>query len=68
MVVQEAPGNLGIASEIVARLNDQALLSLEAPVARVTGYDVVMPYFGREQGYLPTAGRIGRAIAETLAF
>ncbi len=68
VVVQEAPRNLGIASEIVARLNDHALLSLEAPVARVTGYDVVPPYFGREQGYIPSAGRIGRAIAQTLEF
>ncbi|MFH1812217.1 MAG: alpha-ketoacid dehydrogenase subunit beta [Pseudomonadota bacterium] len=68
VVVQEAPRTLGLASEIVAVLGDRALLSLEAPVHRVTGYDVVTPYFGRENGYLPTTGRVERAIEETLAF
>ncbi len=68
VVVQEAPRNLGISSEITARLNDEVLLYLEAPVKRVTGYDVVTPYFGRETMYLPTEGRIRRGIEETLDF
>ena len=46
--------------------DDRALYWLEAPVKRVTGYDVVTPYFGREQGYIPSQGRIRRAIEETL--
>jgi pyruvate dehydrogenase E1 component beta subunit len=68
VVVQEAPRTLGVSSEIVARINDQALMALAAPVARVTGYDVVTPYFGREMGYIPSTGRIRRAIEETLDF
>jgi pyruvate dehydrogenase E1 component beta subunit len=68
VVVQEAPRNLGISSEIVAQINDRALMYLEAPVKRVTGYDVVTPYFGRELNYIPTAERIGRGIEETLSF
>jgi pyruvate dehydrogenase E1 component beta subunit len=68
VVVQEAPKSFGPASEIIARLNDEALLYLEAPVKRLTGYDVVTPYFGREQSYIPTAGRVVRGIVETLDF
>ena len=68
VIVQEAPRTLGIASEIVARINDAVLMSLEAPVNRVTGYDVVTPYFGREGAYMPTSGRVQRAIEQTLDF
>jgi pyruvate dehydrogenase E1 component beta subunit len=68
VVVQEGSRSLGVAAEIIARINDKALLSLEAPVKRVTGYDVVTPYFAREEPYLPTAPRIQSAIEETLDF
>lgn len=68
VVVQEAVKSFSVASEIVARINDQALLHLEAPVKRVTGYDLVTPYFGREPGYIPSPGRIRRAIEQTLDF
>jgi len=68
VVVQEAPRSYGASSEIVARINDKAFLYLEAPVARLTGYDVVTPYFGREKSYIPNAPRVARAIEETLAF
>jgi pyruvate dehydrogenase E1 component beta subunit len=68
VIVQEAPKSFGPAAEIIARLNDEALLYLEAPVRRLTGYDVVTPYFGREQSYIPTAGRVTRGILETLDF
>lgn len=66
VVVQEAPRSLGISSEVVARINDKALYYLEAPVARVTGFDVVTPYFGRETAYIPGKARIAGAIADTL--
>ncbi len=68
VVVQEAPRSFGVSSEIVARINDQALLYLEAPVKRVTHYDVVTPYFARENFFLPNAQRIGQAIEETIDF
>ncbi len=68
VVVQEAPRSFGVASEIIACLNDDALLYLEAPVKRLTGFDVVMPYFGREKNYIPTVPRIVAAIHETLDF
>ncbi|MFH1748488.1 MAG: alpha-ketoacid dehydrogenase subunit beta [Planctomycetota bacterium] len=68
VVVQEAPRSFSPASEIIATINDRALMYLEAPVRRVTGYDLTMPYFGRELAYLPTASRIRRAIEETIDF
>ncbi len=68
VVVQEAPRSYGASSEIVARINDKAFLYLEAPVKRLTGYDVVTPYFGREKSYLPGTDRVVRGIEETLNF
>ncbi len=68
VISQEAPKSMGIASEIIARLNDKVLLYLEAPVQRVTNYDVITPYFGREMNYIPDPPRIKRAIEKTLDF
>ena len=68
VVVQEAQQSFGPASEIIALINDQALMYLEAPVKRVTMVDVVMPLFAREQMYLPSVSDISRAILETLNF
>ncbi len=68
VIVQEAPFSLGPASEIIATINDKALLHLEAPVKRITGYDLTVPYFSREDMYLPSPGRVRRAIEETLDF
>ncbi len=68
VVVQEGPRHIGVAAEIVARVNDRALDRLAAPIARVTGYDVVTPYFSREEAYIPNAERVQRAIEETLDY
>jgi len=68
VVVQESPRSFGPASELIAVINDRALLQLEAPVRRVTGYDVVTPYFGRELMYIASPARIRRALEETLDF
>jgi pyruvate dehydrogenase E1 component beta subunit len=68
VVVQEAPRTLSVSAEIIATINDKALLYLEAPVKRVTHYDVVTPNFGREKAYLPNARRIRKAIEGTLDF
>uniref|UniRef100_A0A832EEF7 Alpha-ketoacid dehydrogenase subunit beta n=1 Tax=Desulfacinum infernum TaxID=35837 RepID=A0A832EEF7_9BACT len=66
VVVHEAPRSYGPGAEITARLVEKAFYFLEAPVRRVTGYDLIMPLFAREQAYLPNAGRIVRAVKETL--
>src|SRR5919109_1251048 len=43
VVVHEAPKTLGLGAEIVARVVEQAFDHLEAPVERVTGWDVPYP-------------------------
>jgi pyruvate dehydrogenase E1 component beta subunit len=50
------------------KINDKALLFLEAPVKRVTHFDVVTPYFGRETMYIPDVEQILHAMGETLDF
>jgi len=68
VVVHEGPRTCGIASEVIARINDEVLLYLEAPVSRVTGYDVPIPYFSKERFYLPDADRVVAAARQTLEF
>jgi pyruvate dehydrogenase E1 component beta subunit len=68
VVVHEAHRAFGAGAEVVARIVEKALLYLEAPVKRVTGFDIVIPYYQREQDYLPNVLRIKKAVHETLAF
>jgi 2-oxoisovalerate dehydrogenase E1 component beta subunit len=68
VIVQEAAKTCGFASEIIAQINDHALLSLLAPVARVTGYDTVMPYFQLEKEYIPSVEKIIDACEQTLEY
>jgi pyruvate dehydrogenase E1 component beta subunit len=67
VIVNEAPRSFGPAAEITARLVEKAFWHLEAPVRRVTGYDVIVPFFAYEKTYLPDTGRIVHAARETLS-
>ena len=62
VIVQEAPKTLGLASEIIARINEKALYSLEAPVERVCGFDTIVPLRLHEEYYLPSVARIVSAV------
>ena len=66
VVVHEAPRSYGPGAELVARLVEKSFWWLEAPIRRVTGYDLMFPAFAREHAYLPNAGRIVRAAREVL--
>lgn len=68
VVIHEGPRKCGIGAEVVARIVEKSLMYLEAPIRRVTGYDVQFPYFAREKAFLPNADRIGHAAREVLAF
>lgn len=68
VIVQEAPRTCSVASELTALLTERALLQLQAPVVRVTGYDTHMPYLLMEQYYLPDVGRVKRGIERVLSF
>jgi pyruvate dehydrogenase E1 component beta subunit len=62
VVVHEAPATCGVGAEIVARINEKALVYLEAPVERVTGFDTVMPLPKLEKYYLVNAERVVEAV------
>jgi pyruvate dehydrogenase E1 component beta subunit len=68
VIVHEEPRTLGPGAEIIARINEKAFLYLEAPVKRVTGYDVPVPMPKLEDYYLPDAERVANAIKETAGF
>ena len=68
VIVHEAPKTLGLGAEIVARINEKALLSLEAPVERVTGFDVVTPLPKLEDHNRPSTHRIARAVEKVMNF
>lgn len=68
VVVHEAPRTNGFGAEIVAQINEHALLQLLAPVERVCGFDVVFPLAKLEKHYLPSRDRIAAAVRKTLAF
>ena len=68
VVIHEGARTCGIGAEVVARIVENALMYLEAPIRRVTGYDVHFPYFARERAFLPNADRISHAAREVLAF
>ena len=58
VIVHEGAKTGGVGAEIAAQLMENALADLLAPVQRVTGYDVVMPYFQLEKHYIPSVSRI----------
>jgi len=66
VVVHEAPRSFGPGAEIVTRLLEGAFYYLEAPIERVTGFDLIIPYFSREKSYLPSVARIAKAARKTL--
>jgi pyruvate dehydrogenase E1 component beta subunit len=67
VVVHEAPRSFGPGAEIVTRLMEGAFYYLEAPIERVTGFDLIIPYFSRETSYIPNIERIVAAARKTFA-
>jgi len=67
IVIHEAPRTCGFGAELVALIQERCFLHLEAPIARVTGFDTPFPY-SLEMEYLPRSPRILKAIREIAAF
>jgi 2-oxoisovalerate dehydrogenase E1 component beta subunit len=65
VIVHEAPKTCGFGAELVASIQERALDRLEAPIARVTGFDTPFPY-ALEHEYLPNADRVIAAVRQTL--
>ncbi|WP_223701862.1 alpha-ketoacid dehydrogenase subunit beta [Sutcliffiella deserti] len=68
IVVHEAHAATSVSGDVMAIINDTSFLFQKAPVERVTGFDVPVPYFGFEDYYLPTSKRIIAAIERVMKF
>jgi pyruvate dehydrogenase E1 component beta subunit len=68
VIVQEAPRTCGYAAELAAILAEKAILDLQGPVLRVTGYDVPYPYWQIEDAYMPSVERVVDAANKLLEF
>ena len=68
VIVHEAPKSFGAGAEIAASIMEGAFLSLEAPIARVTAYDVPFVGFARERATVPDVARVVATARDTLAF
>ena len=67
VIAHEAPKTCGYGAELAALVAEKALLHLEAPIARVAGFDTPFPYT-LENEYLPSPERIAKAIVDTANF
>jgi pyruvate dehydrogenase E1 component beta subunit len=68
VIVHEAPKTCGVGAEIIALINEKALLSLQAPIERVTGFDIPVPLMKSEHYYLPNPKRIVSAVKKVMSF
>lgn len=68
VVVEEGPLTGGFGAEVVATIQELVFLDLEAPIARVAGWDVPYPMPLLENDYIPGPRRILQAIARTATF
>ncbi|MFB9328925.1 alpha-ketoacid dehydrogenase subunit beta [Paenibacillus aurantiacus] len=68
VIVQEAQRTSGVAAEIIAQINERAILSLEAPVMRIAPPDTVYPFGQIEDHWLPTQARIVAGLEKALDF
>lgn len=67
VIVHEAHRSFGPGAEIIARLVEKSFYYLETPIQRVTGFDTIVPYFAREQAYIPGVERIAAAARQALS-
>jgi 2-oxoisovalerate dehydrogenase E1 component beta subunit len=68
VIVHEAARTGGFGAEVAALIAERGLTSLLAPVARVTGYDTVIPLPRLEQYFMPSVGRIAAAARKACQF
>ena len=66
VIVHEGAKSGGVGGEIAAQIMENSMDALLAPVQRVTGYDIVMPYFQLEKYYIPSVTRIKQSVLNIL--
>ncbi|GHC80286.1 2-oxoisovalerate dehydrogenase subunit beta [Limoniibacter endophyticus] len=65
IIVHEATLTSGFGAELAALVQEQCFYHLEAPIARVTGWDTPYPH-AQEWDYFPGPARVGQAMIEAL--
>jgi len=68
VIVEEAPKTGGFGAELAATVAEEAMLHLRAPILRVSGYDVPVPFAKLVDDFLPDADRIRRAVDESMRY
>lgn len=68
VVVQEAQKQAGVGAQVVSEISERAVLSLEAPVGRVSAPDTVYPFGQAENDWLPNANDIEAKVREIYEF
>lgn len=68
IIIHEAPRSGGVGAEIAARIMEKGLLSLLAPIQRVTGFDTIIPYAKLEKIYLPSVERILDTVHQVMEY
>ena len=68
VVVQEAQRQAGIAANVVAEIQERAILHLEAPVLRVAAPDTVFPFASAESIWLPNHEDVIKKVDEVLNY
>lgn len=68
VIVHEAHATGGLSNDILSIINDTSFLYMRAPIERVTGADVHVPFWALEEHYLPTPSRVKAAIRKVVHF
>lgn len=68
VIVHEAPRTCGFGAEISAQIMERALLHLQSPVVRVTGFDTVPPLAKLEDYFQPDVESVVEAIKRAMRF
>ncbi|MDG5473050.1 alpha-ketoacid dehydrogenase subunit beta [Jeotgalibacillus sp. ET6] len=68
VIVQESHPQSSVANDVLSIINDTSFLYQKAPAAKVSGFDMPVPYFGYEDFYLPTPERVVQAVMDVVNF
>ena len=68
VIVQEAQKQAGVGAQVASEISERAVLSLEAPIGRVSAPDTPFPFGQAESTWLPNATDIENKVKEVINF
>lgn len=68
VIVQEAQKQAGVGAQVASEISERAVLSLEAPIARVSAPDTPFPFGQAEATWLPNTTDIENKVKEVINF